>query len=90
MNVGEDGKKKCKYCDQISTHSDLIDHINQEHFIAQDCEEIFEYRCLKCDQKFKLHQEIRQGLLLATGRSSYFGLYVWVVTFNSFSTVIVE
>ena len=30
-----------------------------------------------------------QGLLLATGRSSYFGVYAWVVRYGIFSAVTV-
>ena len=34
-----------------------------------------------------LHSYLNQGLLLATGRSNPNGVYNWVVTFNSLSTV---
>ena len=47
----------------MATHNDLIGHIKEVHYIAQNQEGAFLYQCLKCPQNFKIKHEIRKHVL---------------------------
>ena len=47
----------------MATHNNLIGHIKEVHYIAQNQEGVFLYQCLKCDQNFKIKHEIRKHVL---------------------------
>ena len=55
--------RRCRYCDKVITHFCWKEHFLKTHFKKSFVNEALTYRCLRCEESFKIYDELRKHIL---------------------------